>query len=1208
MHLCTLLLLAALGWCAATATSFTAAQSITPPFPVTSMLTSADGGTLALLGGGTPSVAFYTRAPTEWALQQVLQGVPGGAALAGNGELLAALPTTTGAAITLYARVGLVWTQLQLLSSPWGAAATPNALAFSDLSTLAVLLGPSGTAAVQLFIVAPNGTWVPSVTFPGPASSSYLAGFAAANATVATSATVPKPGCTQRSVAIATRGDDGVWAAPGTFVTARDGGAQDTFGLMPQLSSDGLTLLASSGGTTCARASVSVFRRGVFDWALEATVVPVDGYFGDPFTSSVALASDGRCFATGGTANATAATCASGGSYSTTHVSVYCNDGTATGAWTLRQRVLTDVQAGAPSPCVAAVALTGDSTALFVATTYANGSTAPVLVYTDPTTASSTAVRSPPSLPATYEQLQQQVYTPCCCSLTVSDDGSTLVSGTTLAPTPLGPNSCVSTFTRVESSWVLDTVLPGFVNPGISDDGAAIAALNVTAGSPPSGVTVFSGTKWSQTFALTLPVGTPLGVDFLSPTALAVAVWSTTAVAPCVAGRIIVQLFTLTHDAWIPGDTLIPSGCPFNPSGLTAYAPVVKASATAVMVGSGSRSVGGPSTPEGVVVAWTLSDDGVWTQVGLTGGVGGPGDAFGAAGSFSADGSTLAVGAPANTQPPPPTCPPRAAAYLFTTGSLSRNQSWSQLTQLVPPDGFAGDMMGAGVALSVNGSTALVSSNPTGAACSAQAYIFQRLGDGGGWPMTQRLFPNAATAPCIASVALTFDGEFAFVGTFNASATPTGMTPIIAFRRAPTSPLTAPPPPAVAISSTFPGYQLAQTLYAPCCCDLVVAGDGLTLVSSGTTPQCSAVYTRPAPGGNWTLQQVLSGVINSVLNFDGSLLVGALNPAVPPFVPPTTVVVYARTGIVYQPSQQLAPLVGGATIVGLGHLGDDVFAVATWSGAVPPPAPCTAGALVLQLATVSANTWTPQISLSPSDCPIPLPAFSATSAAPWPLAASIDAVAVSMATTLAGGAVQGVTYVFSPLANGSWAQTKVTASDGGAGDLLGSSLVLSPGEAPPALIAGAPGSQTVGRGAAYVYSVDASGLWAQSQRVASSDNLVGDWFGSSVAASAGGATLVVATATPPTTVNCSDEAYVFVFDAGKSLWLEQQIITQLADGVCVADVGVTPDGATVFVGSLNTRAPKPDGPIFVYVAQTPSSSPSASPSSSASASGSALNF
>ena len=1181
-----------------------------PPFPIASMLASADGSTIAMVGisaSSTPSVALYQRAPSEWALQQVLQGIVG-PALSGDGQTLISMPIPPATAPIIYARAGLVWTQLQLLSTPWDARMSPAALAFVNTSTLAVLLrSPTQTLppAIQLFSVAPNGTWMPAAAFP-VASTPYsgYSDLAAGEATVATSAYVPKyVSGSQLSVALATRDRDGVWSSPGTFVTARDGGSGDAFGA-PLLSADGRTLLAVSKGTTCVRPSVSIFRRGFVDWALEAVVEPVDGYTSDPFTTSVAFTGDGNLFATGGTANATVSACG-GGAYATTRVSVYRYNGAR--GWALNQRVIADVPAGTPTPCVATVALSGDSTALFIATTFTNGSAAPVIVYeaqapdtsaagvTAPasgagaSSGSTSVVGIPPPAPLMVYDAWQQVYTPCCCTLAVSDDGSTLVSGTTTGPGAPPPTTCVSTFLRSGMLWVLAEVLYGFVSPAISDDSTQLAALNVTAGGPPTGVTIFSEPqRWSVQTQLVLPPGTILGVDFLSSATLAVAVWSSVATAPCVNGKIIVQIFTRVQNTaqWLPGDQLIPSVCFMNPTSYSSYSPVVRASARSVVVGTAQTS-SGASGPEGVLVSWTLGDGGVWTERDITGGNGGTGDGFGASGAFSSDGSIIAVGAPAN-MPAPRKCPPRAAAYLFSSGATSSNQSWAQVTALVPPDGFNGDLAGAAVALSFDGSTALVSSNPGPGSrdCGAQAYVFQRMG-ASGWTMTQRLFPDAASAPCITSVALALDGAYAFVGTFNASAQPKGLTPIFVFASFPAPPPPPPPPPPP--SPIFPAFALTQSMYAPCCCDLVMAGDGLTLVSSGTTPQCSAIYTRPAAvrtsrsssAANWTLQQVLPGVMYAVLSNNGSLLVGVLNPAVPPVVPPTTVVVYARSGTVYRPVQQLPPIASGAVIVGLGYLSGAEFAVATWSGPSPPPAPCAAGTLSVGLAQVTADTWTPGIILTPTDCAIPLPTSLLTGAAPWPVATAVGVVAVSMA--MPSGSTQGVNYIFARGADSAWSQTTVTAVDGGSGDTFGTSVALSP-DAFPSLIAGAPGGSQ-DRGAAYVYSPFNSGLWAAEQRVLASDNMVGDSFGAAVAVSFGGKTLIVSSASTAV-VNCSAEAYVFAYDSGPAVWVEQQIVITSQAVVCVSDVAVTPDGATVFVAALKTNAPDSDGRIYVYDAQS----------------------
>ena len=153
---------------------------------------------------------------------------------------------------------------------------------------------------------------------------------------------------------------------------------------------------------------------------------------------------------------------------------------------------------------------------------------------------------------------------------------------------------------------------------------------------------------------------------------------------------------------------------------------------------------------------------------------------------------------------------------------------------------------------------------------------------------------------------------------------------------------------------------------------------------------------------------------------------------------------------------------------------------------------------------------------------------------------------------------QGAVYVFSEPSSGGWKNgfqiAQLTASDGGPGDLLGYSLSISGGTiaagAPEHTVAGA-----VSRGAVYVFSQPAAGGWkngSQATELTASDGGAGDELGSSVAISgaaiaagapghaiaargSAGAAYVFAgpTASPPTLTNLRQSHRTW--RAGKSL-------------------------------------------------------------------------
>jgi hypothetical protein len=167
--------------------------------------------------------------------------------------------------------------------------------------------------------------------------------------------------------------------------------------------------------------------------------------------------------------------------------------------------------------------------------------------------------------------------------------------------------------------------------------------------------------------------------------------------------------------------------------------------------------------------------------------------------------------------------------------------------------------------------------------------------------------------------------------------------------------------------------------------------------------------------------------------------------------------------------------------------------------------------------------------------------------------------------TVGNNSAQGAVYVFSD-SGGSWAQSaELTASDGGANDQLGYSVGLS-GDG-SAAVAGAPyrsGSQ----GAVYVFS-DSGGSWAQSAELTASDGVTDDELGNSVALSGDGST-VVAGAPDHTVSNNSDQGAAYVFSNSGGSWAQSAELTA-SDGAANdqlgSSVGVSGDGSTVVAGA-----------------------------------------
>ena len=182
-------------------------------------------------------------------------------------------------------------------------------------------------------------------------------------------------------------------------------------------------------------------------------------------------------------------------------------------------------------------------------------------------------------------------------------------------------------------------------------------------------------------------------------------------------------------------------------------------------------------------------------------------------------------------------------------------------------------------------------------------------------------------------------------------------------------------------------------------------------------------------------------------------------------------------------------------------------------------------------------------------------------------------VAVSGPTALVGApyhqvsnnANQGAAYVYTET-NGVWSQTaELTASDGAQYDNFGSSVALNGASA----LVGAPRHNVGSRyqqGAAYVYT-EASGTWSQAAELTASDGLASNLLGSSVALD--GATAVVGADNVGTYVL---PAYVYVEPAGgwaTTSSFSAELTASDEGGSDRFGASVAVSGPTVLVGAMS---------------------------------------
>lgn len=153
--------------------------------------------------------------------------------------------------------------------------------------------------------------------------------------------------------------------------------------------------------------------------------------------------------------------------------------------------------------------------------------------------------------------------------------------------------------------------------------------------------------------------------------------------------------------------------------------------------------------------------------------------------------------------------------------------------------------------------------------------------------------------------------------------------------------------------------------------------------------------------------------------------------------------------------------------------------------------------------------------------------------------------------TIAGRATQGSAYIFIKSGNTWTRQAKLTASDGFANDRFGNSVAIS--NSGDTVIVGASFADVNGavdRGATYVF-IKSGTTWTQQVKLAASDGLANDNFGSSVAIN--GTTAIVGAAGAD--INGKDSqgaAYVFVKNG--TTWTQQFKLTA-SDGAKLDNFG-----------------------------------------------------
>lgn len=340
------------------------------------------------------------------------------------------------------------------------------------------------------------------------------------------------------------------------------------------------------------------------------------------------------------------------------------------------------------------------------------------------------------------------------------------------------------------------------------------------------------------------------------------------------------------------------------------YAVALSSDGNTALIGAPYADLSGSSN-QGAVYVFTRSGDNWSQQKKLIAGDGVTNDNFGVAVALSGDGNTALIGA-LNAEVNGNAF--QGAAYVFLRGGAT----WSQPVKLTADDGAAGHLFGYAVALSTDGTTALI-----GATWSmitnygAGGYVF--TSSGANWTQRGKLMAadGAVNNGFAAAVALSGNGYTALIGAPNArSGVIPGVGAAYVFTRALTGwtqqkKLTA-----------SDGTQGAHFGWAT-----ALNGDGNTALIGaynaivGRDMQGAAyVFTRSS--GSWSQQQILAAEDGAewdtfgwatALSTDGNtVLIGALNANVGGITDAGAAYVFTRSGNSWSQQQKLAAADGAA--------------------------------------------------------------------------------------------------------------------------------------------------------------------------------------------------------------------------------------------------------------------------------------------------------
>ncbi len=490
-------------------------------------------------------------------------------------------------------------------------------------------------------------------------------------------------------------------------------------------------------------------------------------------------------------------------------------------------------------------------------------------------------------------------------------------------------------------------------------------------------------------------------------------------------------------------------------------------------------------------------------------------------------GNTALIGAPYDDV----TGADQGSAYVF----VRNGTSWTQQARLNAVDGAAGDLFGYTVALS--GDTALIGALLGPGVASVDqgaAYIFVRSGTS--WSQQTRLTAGDGALNDFFGSAVALEGNTALIGArLHPVGANAGQGAAYIFVR----------------SGAVWTFQQQLTANDGAVSDqfgtaAALSGETALIGALGdnvgaNTDQGSAyVFTRS--GTTWSQQQRLNAAGgaagdlfgNAVALSGETALVGAFQAAPGGSAKRGAAYVFTRAGTAWTQQQQLLAgdgAAGGQFGIAVALSGDTAVVGATL-GLFDPGTDQRSAYVFARNGVV----WSQQRQLGAE-------AGTANDRFGYAVALSGDTVLVGAFLGDASLINQGVAYIFVLCNNNHVEQQQLTANDGAANDVFGSSVALS-GDT---VVVGAPFDEigaNSNQGSAYVFTRSGT-TWNFQQKLLASDGAASDEFGRSVALS--GDTAVVGAFGDDIGAN-TQQGSAYVFTRSGTFWTQQQPKLMASDG------------------------------------------------------------